>query len=538
MTDKPFDGAALVAGLRDNGCTIASELFTLQPIEGMGNGALASADIPSGTALFSIPSSYLLSQHTSSLSHHIQEEWASLEGGWTRLILALMWEDSRADSPWRAYLDGMPAEFSTPMWWPSPDLGLLKGTDIENRIGRESADRDYDERVAPVIARYPDVFRGDFSKESYHRQGSRVLSRSFTVPRARVDAAYRKELEAKQEKEGEESDDEEEEEEQVAVMVPMADMLNAAYEMDNARLFSPDEEDEDDGEEDGEEQGDISMRSAAKASDDAYTMTTTRDIKAGEQIVSSSPTTTSPSPHPSPFPLTSSAAEISLRANKQYNTYSSPCNSELLRKYGHVDLLPFPPSFASSLPSSLRADLGGNAGDEVELSGDLVLRCIAQHLRKPIAFDEDGRPSAPYDERLEAWLEDADDAFVLTLDPSDSIPEELVSFVRLFLEEAEWERTKQKGKMPKPTPSEDALSVIDAAISARLAKYDHEGIEADAEEVEKGTRGTNAHNAAVVRLGEKRCLLLGRNRVGEMKRELKKRRIAERKEQREAKRRR
>ncbi|EJT50619.1 nucleus protein [Trichosporon asahii var. asahii CBS 2479] len=530
-----FDGADLIAGLKANGCTIGDDLFALCPIEGMGNGAVATRDIPSGTALFSIPSSYLLSEHTSTLSTHLKpEDWASLEGGWTRLILALMWEDSRAESPWRAYLDAMPGSFSTPMWWPAPDLALLKGTDIENRIGRASADRDYDERVAPLLAAYPGVFVGDFSKECYHRQGSRVLSRSFTVPRARVDAGYRKEKEEKEARsEDSDEEEEEEEEEQVAVMVPLADMLNAAYEMDNARLFSPDEEEDEEedeegeekGEGEGEEQGDVSMRSAAsaapaasasanKASDDAYTMTTTRDINAGEQI-------------PAP-----------LAANAQYNTYSSPCNSELLRKYGHVDLLPFPSSFASQLPSSVFPQLGGNAGDEVELSGDLVLRAIAAQLRKPIEFDADGRPNPPWDERLEAWLEDADDTFILTLDPADGLPEELLSFVRLFLEDAEWERTKQKGKMPKPTPTEEVLGVIDAAITARLARYAAEGLEGDAEIVEKGERGSNAHNAAVVRLGEKRCLVLGRSRVAEMKRELKKRRIAERKEQREAKRRR
>lgn len=110
--------------------------------------------------------------------------------------------------------------------------------------------------------------------------------------------------------------------------------------------------------------------------------------------------------------------------------------------------------------------------------------------------------------------------------------------MRLFTEDAEWERTKQKGKMPKPNPTEEALSVIDSAIAARLAKYDQEGLEGDAEIVKNGERGSNAHNAAVVRLGEKRCLVLAKARVAELKRELKKRRIAERKEQREAKRRR
>lgn len=201
-----------------------------------------------------------------------------------------------------------------------------------------------------------------------------------------------------------------------------------------------------------------------------------------------------------------------------------------------MDVLPFPASFASSLPAALLPELGGNAGDEAELAGDLVLTAIAAHLRQPIAFDGDGRPSAPFDERLEAWLEDSDDAFLLTLEPE--IPDELVSFVRLFLDDAEWARTQARGKMPKPVPSEDALAVIDAAIAARLGRYAHPGLEEDAQVLKEAERGSNAYNAAAVRLGEKRCLLLAQSRVAEMKREMKKRRIAERKEQREAKRRR
>lgn len=57
----------------------------------------------------------------------------------------------------------------------------------------------------------------------------------------------------------EQDEDEEEEEEEVAVMVPMADMLNAAYELDNARLFHE---------------------------DDCLKMVATKDIAKGEQIVS------------------------------------------------------------------------------------------------------------------------------------------------------------------------------------------------------------------------------------------------------------
>lgn len=52
----------------------------------------------------------------------------------------------------------------------------------------------------------------------------------------------------------------------------MADMLNASYERDNARLFGD--------EDDGREAGDLERKFGS-----GYTMVTTRDIEAGEQIV-------------------------------------------------------------------------------------------------------------------------------------------------------------------------------------------------------------------------------------------------------------
>ncbi|MDA4805203.1 hypothetical protein NY486_04755, partial [Enterobacter hormaechei] len=67
------------------------------------------------------------------------------------------------------------------------------------------------------------------------------------------------------------------EEEEVAVMVPMADMLNAAYERDNARLFADGEDDEEETEGEKHDFG------------EGFTMISTRDIAEGEQIVSASP---------------------------------------------------------------------------------------------------------------------------------------------------------------------------------------------------------------------------------------------------------
>lgn len=58
-------------------------------------------------------------------------------------------------------------------------------------------------------------------------------------------------------------------------MVPMADMLNAAYERDNARLFGDDDDDA------GEAEGEVLDKLG-----EGYTMISTKSIKKGEQIVS------------------------------------------------------------------------------------------------------------------------------------------------------------------------------------------------------------------------------------------------------------
>jgi len=70
------------------------------------------------------------------------------------------------------------------------------------------------------------------------------------------------------------SDEEDEEEEGEAVMIPMADMLNAGFEMGNVHLFG-----------DGDEDNEVN-RKALEEQGPGYTMSTTRAITKGEQIVS------------------------------------------------------------------------------------------------------------------------------------------------------------------------------------------------------------------------------------------------------------
>jgi SET domain-containing protein 6 len=117
--------------------------------------------------------------------------------------------------------------------------------------------------------------------EQFHIQGSRILSRSFTIPLSRAGGPAPEDDE----------DEDDMEEEEVAVMVPMADMLNAAYERDNARLYADGEDDDEEADSDDEEDMGAAEEKrnalkAAKRFGEGYTMITTRAIEAGEQIVS------------------------------------------------------------------------------------------------------------------------------------------------------------------------------------------------------------------------------------------------------------
>lgn len=76
----------------------------------------------------------------------------------------------------------------------------------------------------------------------------------------------------------------------------------------------------------------------------------------------------------------------------QYNTYGDPPNADLLRRYGHVDVIPV----------SEGGDGEGNPMDEVEIPANLSLAVVADHLQKD-----------PNDtclkERIDWWLEEGEE---------------------------------------------------------------------------------------------------------------------------------
>ncbi|KAL0956810.1 hypothetical protein HGRIS_002923 [Hohenbuehelia grisea] len=389
----------------------------------------------------------------------------------------MMWEEANAGK-WAAYLASLPSKFDTPMFWNEQDLAELKGTSVVEKLGKEDAERDYREKLLPVISSRKDLFPPHlipfhYTLERYHIHGSRILSRSFCVEPAPSDASDEPSGTTQNhddamdvdvpsdsqshpaatrvhDNDGDlsvDQDDEDEEEEDIVSMVPMADMLNARYGSENAKLFY----------------GANELR-----------MVTTKPIKAGEQI---------------------------------FNTYNDLPNAELLRRYGHVDYLSLPASLTQGSPNGSAAL--GNPGDVVELRADLVLTAANDRIYSTAAppAQNVSAIAAESQRRIDWWLEmGGDDVFVLEPPSESLLPEDLVSLVRLLCDDDEWRKAQDKEKPPKAKKDKVVLEVTKQALLKRQALYEGSLEDDEALMNLSSDLPLNKKHATIVRAGEKRIL--------------------------------
>lgn len=444
-----------------------SPLVGITEFPGMSRGAIALDDIEEGFTLFTIPRNILLSTRTTELRKRLGEaDWAALGSGWQPLIVSMMWEESRGNnSLWDGYLRDLPNQFDTLMFWSEEELIELQASTIKDKIGRADAERDYLENVYPIICRRSDVFDpallgSHFSGERFHINGSRILSRSFHVEEWETEQASdhdgdsnhgspandnedddtvptlieHVEAEPSMEVDGNANEsDEDEDKEQVddVAMVPMADILNARYGCENAKLFYE---------------------------KDVLRMISTKDIARGDQI---------------------------------WNTYGDPPNADLLRRYGHVDLIPMDnkESNASSLfPYE-------NPADEVEIRADLLLDICLNNASE-----------SEKSQRTDVWLSlGGDDTFAI--DKSDLLCKDMLGMIKyLSMTDEEVQDAVAKDKLPKGKPSGEILAKAIAVFQARLSQYTS-SIEGDEGFLSAFTGPPNRlFNATFVRLCEKRLL--------------------------------
>lgn len=150
------------------------------------------------------------------------------QDSWTSLILIMIYEYLRGDaSPWKPYLEVLPTEFETLMFWSQDQLRQLQASSVLAKVGREEADSMIRTKILPVVQEHADVFyagaAAKLGEEELlalaHRMGSTIMAYAFDLDK-----------DEDEEKGGEDEDDEwveDREGKTMMGMVPMADILNA-----------------------------------------------------------------------------------------------------------------------------------------------------------------------------------------------------------------------------------------------------------------------------------------------------------------------
>lgn len=456
-----------------------------------GRGIIATEDIPAETELFTIPRSSIISTETSELAQRIpnlfdkgqctnnkvseQDEESTLDHdlpyAWLNLILALLYEVLHKDtSRWHGYLSILPKrphDFNTLMFWNDEELSELQASAMPSKIGRASADQMFRDHVISVVKEHPNVFYPSPDEathlsdedllEQCHVVGSLIMSYAFDLQPDDDD-------EEEEEADGEDSSMpgwiEDKSKASLMGMVPMADMLNADAEF-NVHLSH---------------------------GEDSLTMTSLREIKAGEEVL---------------------------------NYYGPLPNGELLRRYGYIS------------PKNTRYDV-------VEISWDLVKQVISNH-----DFENQDKSSkkivkTQVDKLLAAVEEDEDneakDGFLLDREsgePNDEgfcsseakfvkFPDELVEVITDILSESlrsDSKKRKLDDDAKRVMLKREALSIMSKIATERLKQYST-SIEDDEAILSRLSEKPRLKMAIEVRLGEKKLLKEALDWVDEKQRHL------------------
>ncbi|TVY81470.1 Ribosomal lysine N-methyltransferase [Lachnellula suecica] len=213
-------------GVRINPKMVIADLRS----EGRGRGVVAAADFGEEEVVFSIPRSAVLnvSNVLAGTSNDNYKEAISKIPNWLALTAAMAAEGQRTDSKWAPYLAILPRQLDSLVFWSSPELAELQASTVVNKIGKTSAEEMFTEHITPL---------GVYDVELYHRVASVIMAYAFDIP---------EEGESKEtEQDGDADDlvsDDGEDEKTVLSMIPLADMLNADAERNNARLCSDNED--------------------------------------------------------------------------------------------------------------------------------------------------------------------------------------------------------------------------------------------------------------------------------------------------------
>ncbi|KAL1863818.1 Ribosomal lysine N-methyltransferase 4 [Paecilomyces lecythidis] len=210
-----------------------------------GRGVVAKTEISDGEELFAIPRDIVLTVQNSNLRDQLpqREEFENL-GPWLSLMLVMIYEYLQGErSAWSAYFRVLPTRFDTLMFWSKFELAELQASAVVDKIGKQGAEESILEMVAPIVRVNPALFPPVGGLPSYDGpQGERaILELAHMMGSLIMAYAFDIEKPEDEEEDGEDGYVTDEEDELPKGMVPLADLLNADADRNNARLFQEEE---------------------------------------------------------------------------------------------------------------------------------------------------------------------------------------------------------------------------------------------------------------------------------------------------------
>ncbi|PMD28317.1 SET domain-containing protein [Hyaloscypha hepaticicola] len=196
---------------------------------GRGRAVVAVGDISPEEVIFSTPRSAVLNVQTafntssvSSLQRKVQDM-----PSWLALTAIILDESRQKDSKWAPYLAILPRQLDNLVFWSDAELAELQASKVINKIGKSSAEDTFSNSIAPLGLE-------DCNTDECHRVASIIMSYAFDIPETHA---------TEEEEVGEEGDDlVSDDEKTILSMIPLADMLNADADRNNARLCCDNEE--------------------------------------------------------------------------------------------------------------------------------------------------------------------------------------------------------------------------------------------------------------------------------------------------------
>lgn len=364
---------------------------------------MATQDLSEDEELFSIPRASILTNETTDLPANLRKE---LDHPWLSLILVMVHEYLKGtESSWYPYFNLLPETFDSLMFWSDEELQSLKGSAVVDKIGKESADSTFTEQLIPLIAQHANIFQtagrsNDELLSLCHRMGSTIMAYAFDLEKPETSQPHKEEEEW----------EEDSEESAISLpkgMIPLADMLNANADHNNAKLFYQ---------------------------DDKVVMKTLHPVRAGEEL---------------------------------FNDFGPLPRSDLLRRYGYVtdqyakyDVV----EISEELIREQAIVIAGGGGGGVQQEEEKKKKDLED---KWTYAEEQGITDDAYDIARANCSADCSAEGQQQQFPEELC----ILLNLLVLPSAEFEKLKKRDKLPKAELTSDAKNLLRAILVHRYADY-------------------------------------------------------------------